>query len=74
MAGTSPAMTMNFKTKHRRATLSGVQTIGRFHTGNYWFSVVVGRLNSKCPQQNRANENKHGAYGEHIQSQGKVHG
>jgi hypothetical protein len=35
---------------------------------------VVGRLNSKCPQQNRANENEHGAYGEHIQSQGKVHG
>jgi hypothetical protein len=33
-----------------------------------------GRLNSECPQQNRANENEHGAHGEHIPSQGKVHG
>jgi hypothetical protein len=28
----------------------------------YWFGVVVGRLNSECPQQNRANENEHGAH------------
>jgi hypothetical protein len=48
--------------------------IGRFHTGNYWFGVVVGLLNSECSQQDRANENEHGAHGEHIQSQGKVHG
>jgi hypothetical protein len=31
-------------------------------------------LNSECPQQNRANENEHGAYRKHIQLQGKVHG
>jgi hypothetical protein len=24
--------------------------------------VVVGRLNSECPQQDRANERKHGAH------------
>jgi hypothetical protein len=54
--------------------LSGAQTIGRFHTGNFWFGVVVGRLNSKCPQQDRADESEHGAHSEHIQSQGKVHG
>ena len=41
---------------------------------NYWFGVVVGLLNSECPQQDRADESEHGAHGEHIQSQGKVHG
>jgi len=41
---------------------------------NYWFGVVVGLLNSECPQQNSADESEHGAHGEHIQSQGKVHG
>ena len=54
--------------------LSGVETFGRFYTGNYWFGVVVGLLNSECPQQDRADESEHGAYSEHIQSQGKVHG
>jgi hypothetical protein len=39
-----------------------------------WFGVVVGRLNSKCSQQDCADESEHGAYSEHIQSQGKVHG
>jgi hypothetical protein len=29
-------------------------------------------LNSECSQQNRANENKHGAYRQHIERQGKV--
>ena len=41
---------------------------------NYWYGVVVGLLNSKCPQQDRANESEHGAHSEHIQLQGKVHG
>jgi hypothetical protein len=41
---------------------------------NFWFGVVVALLNSKCSQQDRADESEHGAYGEHIQSQGKVHG
>jgi hypothetical protein len=61
------------KYKHRRAqSLSGV--VLRCRTNRtFWFGVVVGRLNSECPQQDRANENKHGAYGQHIQSQGKVH-
>ncbi|HZP69574.1 MAG TPA: hypothetical protein VFB29_06470 [Pseudolabrys sp.] len=36
--------------------------------------VVVGLLNSECPQQNRAYESKHGAYRQHIELQGKVHG
>jgi len=27
-----------------------------------WFVVVVDRLNSECPQQNRANESEHGAH------------
>jgi hypothetical protein len=47
---------------------------GRFHTGNNWFGVIVGLLNLECPQQDRADESEHGAYSEHIQSQGKVHG
>jgi hypothetical protein len=43
-------------------------------TGICWFGVVVGRLNSECSQQDRANENEHGAHGKHIPFQGKVHG
>ena len=35
---------------------------------------VVGLLNSECSQQNRANENKHGAYRQHIEIQGTVIG
>ena len=62
------------KTKHRRGSLSGVETFGRFYTGNNWFGVVVGLLNLECPQQDRADESEHGAHSEHIQSQGKVHG
>jgi hypothetical protein len=31
-------------------------------------------LNSECSQQNHANENKHGAYRQHIERQGKVIG
>jgi hypothetical protein len=31
-------------------------------------------LNSEYPKQNRANENKHSAYRQHIELQGKVHG
>jgi len=38
------------------------------------FGVVVGLLNSECSEQNRANENKDGAYSQHIELQGKVHG
>jgi hypothetical protein len=45
-----------------------------FTTGISWFGVVVGRLNSECPQQNRADEDEHGAHGKHIPFQGKVHG
>jgi len=68
-------MTYEFqKQKHRRGVLSGVETLGRFHTDKFWFSFVVSLLNSECPQQDRADESEHGAYGEHIQSQGKVHG
>jgi hypothetical protein len=40
----------------------------------FWFGVVASLLNSECPQQDRADESEHGAYGEHVQSQGKVHG
>ena len=36
--------------------------------------VVVGLLNSECPQQYRAYESKYGANGQHIELQGKVHG
>jgi hypothetical protein len=36
--------------------------------------VVVGLLNSESSQQNHANENKHGAYRQHIEIQGKVIG
>ena len=39
-----------------------------------WFGDVVGRLTLECPQQNRADEYEHGAYGEYIPFQGKVHG
>ena len=38
------------------------------------FGVVVGLLNSECPQQYRAYESKHGAHSQHIELQGKVHG
>jgi hypothetical protein len=31
-------------------------------------------LNSECSQQKRANENKYGAYRQHIEIQGKVIG
>jgi hypothetical protein len=31
-------------------------------------------LNSECSQQNHANENKHGAYRQHIEIQGTVIG
>ena len=66
---------MNFKNKNTgEGVLSGVETLGRFHTDKFWFGFVVSLLNSECPQQDRADESKHGAYGEHIQSQGKVHG
>jgi hypothetical protein len=34
---------------------------------------VVGHPNSKCTEQNGANEKKSGAYREHIELQGKVH-
>jgi hypothetical protein len=74
MAGTSPAMTSESKhnTGEVRSPVSylspGLAAL------NYWLGVVVGRLNSKCPQQDRTDESEHGAYGEHIQSQGKVHG
>jgi hypothetical protein len=37
-------------------------------------AFVVGFLNSECSQQNRANENKHGAYRQHIEHQGMVIG
>jgi hypothetical protein len=38
------------------------------------YGVVVGLLNSECPQQNCAYESKDGAYRQHIELQGKVHG
>jgi hypothetical protein len=38
------------------------------------FGVVVGLLNSECPQQDRAYESKYGAHSQHIELQGKVHG
>jgi hypothetical protein len=64
------------KTKHRRGLLSGVQTLGQFHTGDLFIVLAssLGLLNSECPQQNRANESEHGAYSEHIPLQGKLHG
>ena len=37
-------------------------------------AVVVGLRNSECSQQKRANENKHGAYRQHIETQGNVIG
>jgi hypothetical protein len=54
--------------------LSGVLFVARACCPHYWFGVVVGLLNSECPQQDRADENEHGAHSEYIQSQGKVHG
>jgi hypothetical protein len=77
MPATGAAMTDVFeKTKHRRGTLSGVVSVKPAQAGfDIWYGVVVvGLLNSECPQQNRADESEHGAHGEHIQSQGKVHG
>ena len=62
------------KNKTPERMLSGVSIIGRFHTGNDWFGFVAGLLNSECPEQDRADESKHGAYSEHIPLQGKLHG
>jgi hypothetical protein len=55
-------------------SLSGVEAIGRFHTGKCLVGVVVGRLTLECPQQDRADESEHGAHGEYIPLQSKVHG
>ena len=64
--------------RKKQNTGEGRSPVSEFSAGFtpaiYWFGVVVGRLNSECPQQDRADENEHGAYSEHIQSQGKVHG
>jgi hypothetical protein len=38
-----------------------------------WSATAI-HLNSECSQQNHANENKHGAYRQHIELQGKVIG
>ena len=38
------------------------------------FGVVVGLLNSECPQQDCAYESEYGAHSQHIELQGKVHG
>jgi hypothetical protein len=62
------------KIKHRRASLSGVVTNCRIKSGVIGLAVVVGLLNSECPQQNGADEGKHCAYRQHIELQGKVHG
>ncbi len=43
-------------------------------TRHYLFGVVADLLNSECSQQNRANENKHGTYRQHIERQGTVIG
>jgi len=40
----------------------------------FLLGVVVGLLNSECPQQDRAYERKYGAHSQHIELQGKVHG
>lgn len=50
------------------------ESLDRFYTGNFWFGVVVGLLNSECAQQNCADEYKYGTYRQCIQPQGKVHG
>ena len=42
--------------------LSGVSEFDRAIAGYSWFGVVVGRLKSECPQQDRADKNEHGAY------------
>ena len=64
------------KTKHRRGALSGVVSVKPAQAGfASWYGVViVGLLNSECPQQNCADENEYGAYRQYIQLQGKVHG
>lgn len=50
------------------------ESLDRFYTGNFWFGVVVGLLNSERAQQNCADEYKYGTYSQCIQPQGKVHG
>jgi len=39
-----------------------------------WFGGVAEPLNLKCTEQNSANEQEHGAHGQYIYAQGKVHG
>jgi hypothetical protein len=41
---------------------------------NWSLVALGGLLNSECSQQNRADKNKHGAYRQHIELQGKVIG
>jgi hypothetical protein len=54
--------------------LPGVRDIGRskFADGVI-ITRAVGHPNSKCTEQNGANEKKYGAHREHIELQGKVH-
>jgi hypothetical protein len=77
MAGASPAMAVSSfkKSNTGEVALSGVVT-GKPADADFdiWSGVVVGRLNSECPQQNRANESERGAHCQHIQPQGRVHG
>jgi hypothetical protein len=61
------------KIKAPESMLSGAVTVPGF-SPLFLFGVVVGLLNSECPQQDRANESKHGAHSQHIELQGKVHG
>ena len=41
-------------------------------TRHYWFGVVVDLLNSEYPPAKPRQQNKHGAYRQHIELQGKV--
>jgi hypothetical protein len=55
------------KSKHRRARLPGVKTMAV----NRLTAVAV-FLNSECTKNDCAQENKHGANGKRIESQGYV--
>ncbi len=62
-----------YKIKAPESALSGAVTV----PGSdplLLFGVVVGLLNSECPQQDCAYESEYGAHSQHIELQGKVHG
>jgi hypothetical protein len=53
--------------------LPGVETLAVLNADGVIVTRIVGHPNSKCTEQNGADEKKYGAHREYIELQGKVH-